>query len=113
MKDIEDLAGLGKLTHLNLYNNDISSITSVSSMTELVYLDLGCFGSDRSHIIDLAPVSYCSKLKTINLHWGRYKNIECLLDLPELKTVTLTHRYYADSHFSKELASRGISVKLM
>ncbi len=84
VSDITPLAKLTGLQSLDLNGNLISDISAVAGLTELTYLDLG-----GNEISDIAAVKGLTKLTYLNLSINSITDITALSELTELKQLYL------------------------
>ena len=82
--DISPLAGLTKLTQLELSNNNISDISPVAGLTHLTYLDL-----DGNSISDISGVSELTGLTRLEIGGSNISDLSPLANLTNLTILWL------------------------
>lgn len=92
ISDISPLAGLIKLTELNLFRNTIADISSLSSLTELSVLDL----SGNSYISDISPLSGLTKMRTLHFYTNDISNLSPLSGMTELRWLDVSNNLIWD-----------------
>ncbi len=90
--DISALAGLTKLTTLQIRSINISDISALGNMKDLERLLLT--GTNRLN--DLSPLANCKKLLTIDMPGNAITDISVLAGLTELQEVLLNDNYISD-----------------
>ena len=91
ISDLSPLAGLTKLTVLDLYDNNISDISPLSGLTSLTYLDLSGNG-----ISDLSPLAGLTNLQVLELPSNRSSDISPLAGLTSLTRLGLYNNGISD-----------------
>ncbi|MEN6417573.1 MAG: hypothetical protein ABFC73_01485 [Clostridiaceae bacterium] len=90
--DISALAGMTKLTSLQIRGISISDISALGNMKDLERLLLT--GTNRLN--DLSPLANCKKLLTIDMPGNAITDISVLAGLTELQEVLLNDNYISD-----------------
>ena len=80
------MSALINLTTLDLWNNQITELTSLSALTNLTALDLG-----RNQITDITPLSALTNLTSLSLRNNQITDITGLSALINLTTLNLYH----------------------
>ena len=92
VSDISPLAGLSKLTKLNLaYNGHISDLTPLATLTGLTSLDLR-----NNSISDLTPLAGLTKLTGLYLEFNQISDITPLASLSKLTKLSLSDNQISD-----------------
>lgn len=81
---LPEIKQLVELIYLNLSENKINDIKSLSQLTELTRLDL-----NSNKINDIEILRQLTKLTTLNLSYNQISNIEALTQLTKLKELNL------------------------
>ena len=84
ISDISPLAGLTKLTQLELSNNNISDISPVAGLTHLTYLDL-----DGNSMSDISGVSELTGLTRLEIGGSNISDLSPLVNLTNLTILWL------------------------
>ncbi len=87
VRNIDFVAFMPKLKYLILSWTGVSDISPISNCKELVF-----FEATDATIGDLTPLKGCTALEDINISGSGAKNIEALLELPNLKNVWVIFR---------------------
>ena len=91
ISDVSFLSDLTRLTTLELYNNPISDMSALSSLTQLTHLNLSnCAISDVSFLSDL------TQLTTLRLYNNPISDIAALADLTQLTFLELSETTISD-----------------
>jgi internalin A len=90
--DISALAGLTKLTNLQIRSVAISDISALGNMKDLERLLL----TETGRLNDLSPLANCKKLLTIDMPGNAITDISALAGLTELQEVLLNDNYVSD-----------------
>ncbi len=90
--DISALAGLTKLTTLQIRSISISDISALGNMKDLERLLL----TETGRLNDLSPLANCKKLLTIDMPGNAITDISVLTGLTELQEVLLNDNYISD-----------------
>ena len=85
------MAGLIHLVRLELYDNNISDISSLAAMTHLTFLPLG----DNS-VSDLSPLERLTNLKELDLWDNSVSDLSPLAGLTNLKELYLSYNSVSD-----------------
>ena len=91
ISDISPLAGLNKLTDLDLEGNSISDISPLEGLNNLFDLDL----SDNS-ISDISPLENLTRLESLNITRNSISNISPLENLTKLNGLSLWNNSISD-----------------
>ena len=91
ISDISSVSGLTKLTWLNIQNNNISDISSLSGLTNLTTLEL-----DYNSISDISSVSDLTNLTSLRLWDNNITDVSPLSGLTNLTDLTLSHNNISD-----------------
>ena len=86
--DIRQLTGLESainLETLDLYNNQLSDISALASLTQLTTLDLGY----NRQISDVSALASLTRLTSLNLYGNQLSDVSALASLTRLRTLTL------------------------
>lgn len=90
--DISALAGMTKMTNLQIRSISISDISALGNMKDLERLLL----TYTSRLNDLSPLANCKKLLTIDMPGNAITDISVLAGLTELQEVLLNDNYVSD-----------------
>lgn len=85
VSDTTFLAGMSKLTNLNLAQNNLRDVYTLSSCTGLTELIL----TGNTDLTDIAPLTYCTKLKILYLDHTGVTDVSDLSSLTGLTTLYL------------------------
>ena len=91
LSDISPLAGLKNLRHLSLISNQITDISSLAGLTNLTYLDL-----KYNQITDISPLAGLTKLDSLALHRNQITDISPLAGLTKLDSLHLYDNQITD-----------------
>ena len=94
-----ELASMGNLTNLWLYNNSISNLASVQTLTRLAYLN-----ADGNAVSDLSPLSGLTALSALSLEGNLATNCSVLGGLTNLAHLRLGHNFINNLVFLTNLA---------
>lgn len=86
LSDIDWIADLTNLTHLNLCHNRIYDISALENLDQLEWLNLGDNGLDDS---DLSYLEDLTSLNTLYLYSNNLKDVSALKNLSALETLNL------------------------
>ena len=87
--DLSPLRGLSKLTELHLWNNNITDLSPLSGLSNLRVLDVG--SNDR--LSDLSPLSNLTDLENLQLYYNSITDITPLSKLTNLTDLRLDYNY--------------------
>jgi internalin A len=90
--DISALAGMTKMTNLQIRSISISDISALGNMKDLERLLL----SGTNRLNDLSPLANCTKLLTVDMPNNAITDISVLAGLTELQEVLLNDNYVSD-----------------
>ncbi|MEG4800058.1 leucine-rich repeat domain-containing protein [Microcoleus sp. ARI1-B5] len=91
ISDITPLQSLTNLTDLNIYSNQISNLAPLQSLT---YLRVLCL--EDNQISNLAPLQFLTNLIHLNLYKNQISDITPLQSLTKLITLTLGNNQISD-----------------
>ena len=100
IKHVVPLAGLTKLTHLDLAYNRISDISPLAGLTNLTYLRL-----EDNKISDISPLRNLTKLTELHLDGTGIVDISPLRNLTKLTELNLTVNHIVDVSPLSELTN--------
>ena len=108
ISDIAVLSGLTNLEWLDLVGNQISDITALSGLTNLTWLHLS-----NNQISDITALAVLTKLTRLSLNDNQIADITALLRLPTLRSLNLRNNPLSvtsrNTHI-RDLRARGVSV---
>jgi len=84
ISDVSALSGLTYLRLLNLQNNKISDVSALSGLTQLMALTMG-----RNQVSDISALSDLTQLKWLGLGDNQIRDISALSELTQLTTLEL------------------------
>lgn len=91
ISDISFLSSLTKLTHLSIEENEINDIFTLSRLTLLVYLNC-----NNNRISDISFLTHLIQLKYLSLWNNQISDIRALINLKELNHLTLWSNQISD-----------------
>ena len=90
--DISALAGMTKMTNLQIRCINVSDISALGNMKDLERLLL----ASTNRLNDLSPLANCTKLLTVDMPGNAITDISVLAGLTELQEVLLNDNYISD-----------------
>jgi len=113
ISNISYIKELKKLSHLDLYDNDISDISIIGELPELEYINLGSnhisdiTGLDKlqklkdidlsaNHISDISPIGSLIELTRLILHTNNISDISALKNMKKLNALNLSYNKISD-----------------
>ena len=91
LSDLSSLSSLTRLTDLNLERNQITDLSAFKGMRGLSYLDL-----NTNNIEDISPLKKLTNMIYLNLSENRIRFIESLVDMKYLDHLVLSFNPIAD-----------------
>lgn len=91
LTDVSSLAGLTNLVQLNLANNQLANISSLVRLTNLVQLHL-----EKNELIDINPLMKLVKLSQLDLDRNRLTDVSPLVELINLQSLNLRNNQLSD-----------------
>lgn len=91
VSDLGPLAGLANLEHLGLYGTQVSQLTPLASLAKLATLQLG-----RTRVFDLTPLAGLAKLVTLQLEETDVSDLGPLAGLTRLVSLQLEDTQVSD-----------------
>jgi small GTP-binding protein len=91
LSDISVLSGLTQLINLNLSDNDVSDISSLSGLAQLTTLSLR-----NTHVSDISVLSGLTQLTTLSLRNTHVSDMSVLSGLTQLTSLNLSNTELSD-----------------